>query len=331
MRNISRSTEGGFFKAALVIMVAAIIAFIVIAQAAKYVPGVGGRGGGIVIPDQGGSSIDTYAGRTNPLLDFDGFSEISGGGTDTPNTDGKGRSPYAGSITLSTGNAASSIQPFEEYVTIQNHGAGSISITGWKLENGKGARPIQTSNNTYVYPSAESAVIGLGTEFLSPNGVFATGNIVLKKGDKAIVTTGGPFSQYPLSIYTSFRENICVGYLDKYPFTPRVSLQCPSITSDPLVRTMTDECYDYLRSINRCEDPVVDDTDNFDEIGNQCKAFIRERAGYSSCVAQNRNLDGFSTKQWRVFLGKPREMWARDRETVTLYDANGLIVAQQSY
>lgn len=320
----------GFFKAALVILVAVIAAFFVLSQAAQYVPGIGGQGGGIRIPDQSGSSLDTYSGRTNPLLDFSGFNDI-GGGSDLPNTDGKGKSPYAGSITLSTGNAASSIQPYDEYVSIQNRGSASISITGWKLENGRGARPIQTSQNTYVYPSAETAVIGLGTEFLSPNGVFTTGNIVLKKGDKAIVTTGGPFSGYALSIYTSFRENICLGYLDKYPFSPRVSNQCPSVSSDPLVRTMTDECYDYLRTVNRCEDPTVDDVDNFDEIGSQCKQFIRERVGYSACVAQSKNLPNFSTNQWRVFLGKPREMWARDRETITLYDAQGLIVAQTSY
>ncbi|MDP1625332.1 MAG: hypothetical protein Q8L64_06265 [bacterium] len=322
--------EKGFLKAALVIIVAGIVAFIVLAKMAQYVPALGGEGGGIRIPDSGQGSLDQYSGHTNPLLDF--TKNIStGSGSNVPNTDGKGRSPYAGSVTLSTGNASSAIQPFEEHVIIQNRGTGPVSITGWKLENGKGSRPIETSQNTYVYPSAESAIIGVGTEFLSPDGRFTTGNIVLQKGDRAIVTTGGPFTGYSLSINTSFRENICLGYLDTYPFTPRASLSCPLIMSDPLVRTMTDQCYSYLRTVSRCQDPTKTDTKRFDEIGSQCKTFIRERVGYAQCVANNKSLSGFATNQWRVFLGKPREMWAQSRETITLYDAQGLIVAQINY
>jgi hypothetical protein len=269
---------------------------------------------------------------TNPLLNFN-YGVLGSGSTGTgrsvPNTDGTSGSSTGG-VTLSLGTASSAVQTYEEYVVIRNSGK-PVNITGWTLTNSKGTRPIESSQNSYVYPVADSATIGQGTEFLSPDGRFQTGPIILKTGDTAIVTTGGPFISYPFAISTSFRENICTGYLKDYPFYPAMTLQCPYPTDDPAIRTVTDECFDYLRSANRCEDPQKEDKTGFDKQTTACKTFILQRFNYGSCVTDNRNIPGFSTNQWRVFLGKPRQLWASQRETITLYDAKGAIITQATY
>jgi hypothetical protein len=58
---------------------------------------------------------------------------------------------------------------------------------------------------------------------------------------------------------------------------------------------------------------------------------MRERFTYQGCVSKNRASDSFSLKQWRVFLGKSRELYSNRHDTITLYDAEGRIVGQFSY
>ncbi len=269
--------------------------------------------------------------RINPMLDFgDGGAFYSDSNRSTPNTDGKGISAYSSAITLSAGNTYTA-QPHEEYLILRNSGATPIDITGWALVNSKGSRPVQNSGNSYFYPSPDTAVIGQGTEFLNPSGQYNVGHIILKQGDTAYITTGGPFSQFPFPISTSFRETICEGYLEDYPFFPRLSQSCPSVLNDPQIKTVTDECYDYIASLNQCPNPQRYARKEYDKQPSHCRAFLEERIGYKACVAQNGNVSGFSLKQWRVFLGQKKEMWAAARETITLYDARGTVVDQISY
>ena len=282
------------------------------------------------------SYSDTINNRTNPLIDFKdandtykGSSYGSTGGT-TGNVGGT-RSPYAGKIYLSTGNASFAYQTYEEYVTIRNSGS-PVSITGWVLTNGKNTRPVETTSQNYAYMLSDSAMIGEGTEFLSPEGKYSTGPIVLKNGDTAVVVTGGPFNNFKLPISTSFRENICLGYLDSdYPWSPQIRLDCPTPSSDPDIGKVTQECYDYLRNTNRCEDPEKEDKEAFDELRSPCKEFIRTRLTYDGCVATNKDKSGFSTSQWRVFLGRKFELWRKENETITLYDAQGRLIDQVKY
>ena len=323
----------GFIVKIIVIVVGACLAFIVLSVLAGK-SGLSTLGPSSSFTDfiskNSSGSIDA---RVNPMLDF-GDNGGLGGSDDVartiPNSDGKGTSAYSGRVSLSTGNTYS-IQPSEEYLVLRNGSSGPINITGWSLSNGKGSRPIQNSSNSYVYPTADTAVIGQGTEFLDPSGNFATGPIVLNSGDTAYVLTGGPFSQFPFSISTSFRENICEGYLENYPFTPQINRSCPSLTNDPGVRQLTDECYDYVASLGSCPNPERTDRKTYDKQPSHCKAFLTARIGYPACVAQNMNRSDFKLKQWRVFLGQRKEMWAAQRETITLYDATGKIVDQITY
>jgi len=277
-------------------------------------------------------SYSGASGGTNPLIDFQGASDsYTNAYNNTTTNTGATRSPYAGKVYLSSGNGSYSTQPYEEYVTIRNSGS-PVTITGWVLTNGKGTRPIENSGNNYLYPVNDSATIGQGTEYLSPEGAYTTSPIVLKSGDMAIVTTGGPFIQYRMPITTSFRENICLGYLDSdYPWLPQVRLDCPTPSQDPNINSVTQECYDYLKNLNRCEDPERDDKKAFDLQRTPCKDYIRERFTYEGCVTRNSSKAGFTTNQWRVFLGKKAQLWQSENETITLYDTQGRIVDQVKY
>ena len=333
-----KKRQGGFIKGLIVAAVAVCILFIVLAVAARYVAtATGGNGGLSTLGGIQGPTGANHVGRPNPLLpdlplgeggSYSSSYDSPANGSDS--IDPRYRSPYAGRVILSSGDTYTS-QPFEEYVTLRNTGA-AVSITGWTFTNSKGTRPIENSQNSYYYPTADSATIGEGTEFLNPSGRFSVGPIVLKTGDTAIVTTGKAFAQFPFSIYTSFRENICQGYLENYPFTPSLRRACPYPTNDPDIRSVTEECYDYLSGVGQCVNPETKDKKRFDEtLTSQCKAFIRVRLNYPACVANNSEKAGFSLNQWRVFLGKDRELWSSRRETITLYDQNGLIVDQLSY
>jgi hypothetical protein len=55
------------------------------------------------------------------------------------------------------------------------------------------------------------------------------------------------------------------------------------------------------------------------------------RLNYPSCVARNQNSAGFSTNEWRVFLGQKLELWASSKESITLYDRAGNVVDRISY
>ena len=326
MKRIDGSYERGIIKALVILTMGVCGIFLVFVLLSKSFLKQGSFGG-LTVPSPSLGNLEV---KTNPLLDFGGETYTTKDSYQSSNSQDPKGSPYAGKVTLSSGSASYSIQPIEEYVEIRNSGE-PVSITGWKLENGKGERPVQQSNNSYFYPSPDIAVIGQGTDFLDPSGSFAIGNIVLKSGDHAIVTTGGPFTQFSFSIPTSFRENICLGFLKKYPFEPRVYAACPVITQDKDIRTVTSECYDYLSSLGRCENPEVENKVRFDEQPSHCKAFVRERQNYSSCVTRNKGFSNFSSSQWRVFLGRKTEMWAPRREKITLYDAQGLVVDQISY
>lgn len=325
----------GFIRKVIIIVVALCAAFLLLSVVASNSPLANlGPGSSLsnFVPTIDNAPT-TY--KTNPLLDFgDGSSyaiDYSSQSRSVPNTDGKGTSIYSDSVSFSAGNTTTS-QPAQEYMVLRNYGDRAIDITGWSLSNSKGSRPIQTSGNSYVYPSADVAVIGQGTEFLNPAGGSNIGDIVLKPGDSAYITTGQAFAQFPFPIATSFRENICQGYLEDYPFFPSLSKSCPALINDPQIKTVTDECYDYISSFYQsCPNPARADRKTYDKQPSHCRAFIEARVGYPACVAQNGNISGFSLRQWRIFLGQKKEMWASQRETITLYDKKGAVVSQVSY
>lgn len=310
----------GFIKSLVVLVVGGCSVLFVLALLASYVK-----------PSGGALNFNTSlsAFPANNMLPTSGTGSLIGRRPVSNTNTNTLASSYTNKVTLSRGNVTTA-QPYQEYIVIRNSGP-AVNITGWSLTNGKGTKPIQNSQNTYFFPTPDVAVIGQGTEYLDPSGKQYASNIILKSGDTAYVMTGGPFSQYSFPIPTSFRENVCTGYLKVYPFNPPLSRSCPDVRNDPAIGTITDQCYDYATRISRCLDPEKDDEERYDEQTSQCQVFLSSRLNYPSCFNRNRYDDDFLLKRWRIFLGKGREMWASRREIITLYDSSGKIVDQLSY
>ncbi len=277
------------------------------------------------------SSQSSTTGGVNPLLNFGPTAPIPSNSSNS-NTPSKG-SPYAGQINISLGNASSEYQPDSEYIQLYNSGNSSVAISGWTLENAYGNRPIQTTGNQAVNVSPEKVTIPLGTNFLNPSGVFVTSPIILQPGDTAIVTTGGPFVSYPFKISESFRLNECSGYLNyTYPFEPQINDDCPSPQNESGIGAITDVCYNYVRYLQRCYDPAVQDAKNLrNNFQQNCIDYIDQHFSYSACVANHENDTNFNESTWRIFLGLNHELWHEPDDSVKLFDQNGKLVDEIDY
>ncbi|MFZ2763552.1 MAG: hypothetical protein WAX80_00725 [Minisyncoccia bacterium] len=251
-------------------------------------------------------------------------------------------SSYAQDITINSGNAAYVYQSYEEYITIYNYGRNSIDITNWQLKNGKDKRAYD-SGGSLQYFSSDIAIIPKAALFISPYGYSALQNVVLKSGEQAIVTTGVMGSQSPYKI-VSFKENSCSGYLEdlpEYAFTPPLSRNCPRPADELGVSNQSSECRKFIERMSSCHTPEFDTRDRDGEIchncvdgtplTSSCVAFIKNHFNYNSCIANHSSDTNFSGQTWRIFLGKGWEMWAKEYETIELFDQLGRLVEYRDY
>lgn len=250
--------------------------------------------------------------------------------------------PQAQYISLNSGNAAYSYQPYEEYITIDNYGTKPVDITGWQLKNGKDKRPYYQGGILQRF-SADVAVIPQAARILSPVGTNFFENIVLNRSESAVITTGSMGIQSPYKI-VSFKENACTGYLEKlsdYAFAPPLSQSCPDPRREPGVEMLPPECRDIISTISSCETPEFksyslsrepcDNCLDGRSVPSYCAAFIREHYSYQGCIANHLNDPNFSGRTWRVFLGRRWEMWAEDYETIELFNSYGQLVDFKNY
>ncbi len=251
-------------------------------------------------------------------------------------------SSYTKNISLNNGNAAYAYQPYEEYITINNYATEAVNITGWQLRNAKDKRPYDSGGNLQHF-AADTAIIPQGALFISPTGTSALENIVLKSGDMAYVVSGQIGSQLPYKI-TSFKENICSGFLEdlpEYEFNPPLSRNCPRPASEPGITLLDVDCRKFIERMSPCHTPKYDTLDKDGEIcrncvdneplSNACIGFIKNHFNYNSCIANHRNDADFSGQTWRIFLGKGWEMWAKEYETISLFDQFGKLVTERIY
>lgn len=284
----------------------------------------------MLITLKGGS--DSTANPSNPS----GNAGSGGENTILPN------SSHARNISLGTGNASYSYQPYEEYITIDNRGRESVDITGWQLRNGKDKRAYDIGGSLKYFP-ADTTTIGQAATFVSPSGLNKFRNVVLKESETAIITTGSVGSQVPYKI-VSFKENICSGFLEdlpEYTFTPPLERDCPRPADEPGVNALDTECRKFIERMASCRTPEFNTRDREGEIcyncvdgrllSSSCVAFIKSRFNYGACIANHANDSDFSGQTWRIFLGRGWEMWAKDYETITLFDQLGRLVDERSY
>ncbi|OHA94737.1 MAG: hypothetical protein A3C62_00685 [Candidatus Zambryskibacteria bacterium RIFCSPHIGHO2_02_FULL_39_16] len=263
-------------------------------------------------------------------------SQSNTGGTVKPD------SLYAKNISISTGNASYAKQSYEEYITINNRGRENIDITNWQLINGKDQRAYDL-NGSLRYFAADIAIIPKATLFISPTGFNNFQNVVLKPGEKAIITTGNIGSQLPYKI-VSFKENICSGYIEnlpEYKFTPALTHNCPRPANEIGVTSLDTECRKFIEKMSSCHTPKFDTRDSEGNIcsncvdgkllSSSCVAFIKNHFNYNSCIANHVNDPNFSSKTWRIFLNKGWEMWAKEYEIIKLFDQLGRLVIEKAY
>lgn len=320
------NTSRGFIKYLLLIVIAAaaILLFIYVWTTFSSVNSTAfnSAGSGASSPSSG-TLLDFGSGNSTPS------SGEANGSSNVPVKD----SPYAGIITLSSGDAESSYQPDDEYIELYNTGQSSVDISGWTLENAYGNRPIQTTGNQAVNVAPEQVTIPNGTNFLDPSGDFVVSPIVLAPGDNAIVTTGGPFISYSFKISESFRVNECAGYLNyTYPFYPQINDDCPLPKDETGINSITNVCYDYVRDIPTCYDPAVQDKTNLkDNFQQNCIDYIDAHFNYAACVANHENDASFNEPTWRIFLGLNHELWHEPDDSIKLFDSKGRLVDEIDY
>jgi hypothetical protein len=246
------------------------------------------------------------------------------------------------SISLGSGNASYSYQPYEEYITIENRGDSPVNITGWQLRNGKDKRQYYLGGSLQRF-SADLAAIPQALRYLPTSGSGAYQNVVLERGERAIVTTGLPGIRSPYPV-TSFKENICSGYLEnmpEYAFVPPLTNNCPRPALEPGVEALDSQCRDFISTLSSCQIPRFDKKDQSGEpcdncvngrkISSPCVSFIKEHFTYRGCLAYHGGDANFSGRTWRVFLGRGWEMWAEDYESIELFNTAGQLVDFQNY
>jgi hypothetical protein len=250
--------------------------------------------------------------------------------------------PSIRSVSINKGNAPRSYQPYEEYISLTNRGKEAVNITGWKLKSDKDVRTYYI-NGSIRRLTADIVVIPKGVEFISPTGNNTPQDIVLERGERAIITTGSIGSKLPYSI-VSFKENMCSGYLEtmgEYSFTPKLDRSCPRPANEKGLENLDTECRKFIERLPSCMTPDFTQKNrkgeqcsscvNGTQLSSQCVAFIKERFSYAGCIAHHQNDPKFSRNTWRVFLGMGWEMWAKDYETIYLFDEFDQLVNKISY
>lgn len=272
---------------------------------------------------------------------------VSSGGSQTNSFYSKPSSVSEGAsatnlVTISTGNASYSYQPYEEYIILNSSSRTSINITGWQLKNGKDKRPYY-SGSTLQRFSADIAIIPQAALILSPSGASINQDVILQNNEKAVVTTGSFGNRSPYVI-TSFKENMCTGYLEALPdyaFNPSLDRNCPRPEYELGIENMDTTCRRVIEGISSCETPKIGERDSEGEycancykgktLSSVCKAFIEEHFSYKGCLIYHQNDPKFSGNTWRIFLGRGWEMWAKEYESIELFDRFGQLVNYQGY
>lgn len=246
-------------------------------------------------------------------------------------------------VAVGQGNASYEYQPYKEYITVENWGDKPVNITGWTLKNGKDRRTYDLQGQLQRF-SADVARIPQAAPLLLPSGGSPLQDVVLARGERAVITTGTVGVTSPYRI-TSFKENACTGYLEYHPdyaFDPPLQISCPQPSREPGIEGLETSCRLFIETLSSCTTPVFDAKDDKgdscetcirgERLSSSCAAFIKEHFSYRGCVAYHAGDPGFSSgRTWRVFLGRGWEMWAENYETIELFDAQGLLAAFQNY
>ena len=294
-----------------------LVILVVIIILIAVVSGQGGIGGSTPLREPSKRSFFDFTPQTRD----ERVSSPSGTDSQTPTPSPEGQEQETSesyeeklkrSIRLSRGNAKKD-KVAEEYVEISYSGYGfgsekpNLLFNGWSLENKRG----------------EKFVFGSIAELPYAGRVNRESAFVVKPGSRIIVTTGVS------PIAASFRTNTCTGYFNQFnEFFPMLRQDCPRPKDEPGKEGLEDLCLDYIDQLPRCKIPL---TNPPFRIEANCTHWITENVGYAGCVDNHKTDEDFYKNEYRLYLGRPEEIWSNSRDAITLRNAAGTVIQTLEY
>lgn len=149
--------------------------------------------------------------------------------------------------------------------------------------------------------------------------------VSLPPGSRALITSG----RSPVG--TSFRENMCTGYLDQFQtYTPNLYKDCPSAL-DELKRSgpyQESSCVAFVKTIPQCR---IYQGKLPDTISSACSVFVTQKLNYNACALDHKTDSGFYKNDWRLFLDSESELWKNKGEIIRLIDERNNTVDAVTY
>ena len=210
----------------------------------------------------------------------------------------------------------------KEYVLIQASSRNTESITITGLTIGSGV-------------SLNKQSIGRGWPLYFRSTTEGAEEMRLRPGGRAYLVSGrSPLGSGAYPNQGSFQLNRCTGYFEQgLNFSPSLPLNCPQAAEEPLPpppNALSEDCYDYLKTLRRCVVPSSV-PDRFKTDGS-CQAQVFNKLNYNQCVAYHKDETNFFTGEWRVYLGRTSDLWTDSRrEIVELRDEDGKLIDARSF
>lgn len=159
-----------------------------------------------------------------------------------------------------------------------------------------------------------------GTKLPIPGLANEKKDIVLEPGQSAIISTGSS----PNGL--SFLTNICTGYFNKGSrFNPGLPSLCPAPINEEWAAVLPPQCWDYIRTIRRCQIPYPLPI----SLKPECQEAVALNTNYNACVNDHKNDKDFYKNDWRLFLGRRAPIFDVRYDSASILDAEGKIVWYQ--
>ncbi|MBI5134546.1 MAG: hypothetical protein HZA81_04175 [Candidatus Taylorbacteria bacterium] len=202
--------------------------------------------------------------------------------------------------------------PDEEYLRIvsSEHAKGKISLSGLVL------RGVSLGSAAPLPRADELPILGTSAKKT---------DVILSPGGRALISSG----RSPIG--TSFRANICSGYLDQFQeYSPGLVAECP----EPLAElalvgpALEAPCRDFIEKLPRCR---IYQGRFPSDVSAACRSFVAESLNYNSCTLRHQKDAGFYKDEWRLFLDQEAEMWGNKNEIIRLLDPKGSTIDAITY
>jgi len=260
-----------------------------------------------------GPDIGDYASEAAARNDASGDEDQRSASQESPTRNFGNPSPYAGRIAIRESSATES-NPSIEFVELTASGSntGPVLLANWSLQS------VVSGVRVPLPQAASTFVMGV---------VNVVRPISLDPGASVYVTTAAS------PVGTSFRENICIGYLTELQtFTPELSGECPApaemlpMNADT-IRTYGASCFDYLNSLSSCHFTSNPPSN----LSPSCRSFVVNSISYNGCVNAHKFGSSFALPTYRAYLALRSELWANSHDVIRLLDGEGRTVDVLTY